>query len=170
MQQSRVLPLAALFFILPLALIPKSVEDDGEAIYISRCMSCHQVDGNGIQGVFPPLNNTDWVTGDKGRLIRLVLHGGMGDFEVNGIVYSGAMPPWKAFLDDEEVAALLTYIRGAWENDAGPVSAREVKAVRDATADRTSAWTSEELMDEANQGIPGSLQSLFAPQGKSGSQ
>ena len=136
---------------------------DGEAIYLSRCMSCHQVDGMGIAGVFPPLVETDWVRGDRGRLIRLVLDGMMGEVKVNGVVYSGAMPPWKAFLSDDEVAELLTYIREAWGNDASAVTAQQVALVRKATADRATPWTAEELMERANQGIPGSLSTLFSP-------
>ena len=142
--------------------------DDGEAIYMSRCMSCHQTDGAGIAGVFPPLNGTDWVVGDKGRLIRIVLDGMMGETEVQGVVYSGAMPPWKSFLSDEEVAAVLTYVRNAWENDASAVTPQEVGLVREATKDRASSWTAEELKDKANQGIPGSFGFLAAPADTSG--
>ena len=79
---------------------------DGEQLYLSRCMSCHQVDGNGIPGVFPPLNEIDWVTGDKGRLIRITLDGAVGEYDIGGVIYSGAMPPWKNFLNDQEMAAL----------------------------------------------------------------
>lgn len=138
--------------------------DDGEALYLSRCMSCHQVDGNGIAGVFPPVNGTEWVTGDKGVLIRIVLGGVMGPMQVGNVTYSGAMPPWNSFLDDEEVAALLTYMRSAWDNDASAVTAEEVRLVRAATAERTAAWTAAELEDEANQGIPGAFGFLTAPQ------
>lgn len=141
-----------------------NAHNDGEALYLSRCMSCHQVDGNGIAGVFPPVNGTEWVTGDKGRLIRIVLGGVMGPMKVGNVTYGGAMPPWQGFLDDEEVAALLTYMRSAWDNDASAVTAEEVRLVRTATADRTAPWAAEELMLEANQGIPGAFGSLAAPQ------
>jgi len=126
-------------------------------------MSCHQVDGDGIPGVFPPVNDTEWVTGDKGRLIRIVLGGIMGPMKVGNVTYSGAMPPWGGYLNDQEVAALLTYMRSAWENDASPVTAEEVRLVREATADRTTPWTADELMDETNQGIPGAFGFLVAP-------
>ncbi len=144
------------------AAMPRST-DDGEKIYLSRCSSCHQADGMGIAGVFPPLVETDWVTGDKGRLIRIVLGGMMGEVKVNGVIYSGAMPPWKSFMTDEEVAAMLTYVRSAWENSASAVTAHEVSQVRKATADRSTSWTAEELMQKTNQGIPGSLNALFSP-------
>ena len=134
--------------------------DDGEKIYLSRCMSCHQVDGTGIPGVFPPLDGTDWVVGDKGRLIRIILDGMMGEAEIQGVVYSGAMPPWKTFMNDEEIAAVLTYIRSAWSNEGSAVTPQEVAAVREATKDRTTSWTAEELSQEANQGIPGAFDFL----------
>ena len=143
---------------------------DGEAIYLSRCMSCHQVNGGGIAGVFPPLNDTDWVVGDKGRLIRIILDGMMGETEVQGVIYSGAMPPWKTFLSDEEVAAVLTYIRSAWGNNASPVTSQEVGLVRNATKGRTTPWTTEELKEQANQGIPGAFGFLTPPADTSGSR
>lgn len=142
--------------------------DDGETIYMTRCMSCHQTDGAGIAGVFPPLNETEWVVGDKGRLIRIVLDGMMGETEVQGVVYSGAMPPWKSFLSDAEVAAVLTYIRNAWDNEASAVTPQEVGLVRKATKDRTSAWSAEELKQKENLGIPGSFSFLAAPADTSG--
>ncbi len=146
--------LAAAIAGLALVPVPPPTPDDGEAIYNSRCLACHQADGQGVAGVFPPLTETEWVTGDKGVLIRLVLDGMMGPIEVQGMVYQGAMPPWKAFLSDEEVAALLTYIRQSWGNDASSVSPSEVAAVRLATGSRARFWTAEELADPANQGIP----------------
>jgi mono/diheme cytochrome c family protein len=127
---------------------------DGEEVYMSRCMSCHQMNGQGVMGVFPPLDGSEWVTGDKGRLIRIVLHGLTGETEVNGVVYSGAMPPWGAFLSDEEVADVLTYVRAGWSNEADAVEAAEVARVRAATTERKQPWTAEELEQEANLGIP----------------
>lgn len=133
----------------------RTYSDDGEAIYLSRCMSCHQVNGQGISGVFPPLDGSDWVTGDKGRLIRLVLHGVTGEMEVNDVIYSGSMPPWKDFLSDTQIAAMLTYIRTSWSNEGSEVTPAEVAAVRAATKDRKAPWTQKELDQEANQGVPG---------------
>ena len=149
-----VLGLALVFAGLAVAAKSPPPPDDGEAIYNTRCLVCHQADGQGIAGVFPPLTETEWVTGDKGALIRLTLGGLMGPVEVQGMVYQGAMPPWKAFLSDEEVAAVLTYIREAWGNDASGVTPAEVAAVRKATASRIRAWTAEELAEPGNQGIP----------------
>lgn len=131
------------------------VDEDGAEIYMTRCMACHQMNGRGVPGVFPPLDGTEWVTGDKGRLIRIVLNGITGEINVGNETYSGAMPPWNSFLNDEEVASLLTYLRSSWSNDAPEVTSGEVAAVREATADRRDPWTEDELNEEANLGIPG---------------
>ncbi|HMB91923.1 MAG TPA: cytochrome c [Rhodothermales bacterium] len=142
----------------PQPALAYSGDPDGEKIYVSRCMSCHQTNGQGINGVFPPLDGTDWVVGDKGRIVRIVLHGMMGETTVQGKVYSGAMPPWGTFLDDEQVAAVVTYIRSSWSNEADAVSAKEVALVREATKERKTPWTEEELKQEDNLGIPGQQQ------------
>lgn len=128
---------------------------DGEQIYNTRCMSCHQMSGKGVPGTFPPLTGTDWVNGDKGRLIRLLLHGLSGRIEVNGQTYSGVMPPWGGALEDEGVAAVLTYVRTNFSNDTTAVTAEEVAKVRAATKGRSKPWTAKELKKPANQGIPG---------------
>jgi mono/diheme cytochrome c family protein len=127
---------------------------DGEQIYYTRCMSCHQMGGRGVPGTFPPLTNTDWVTGDKGRLIRLLLHGLTGPIEVDGVRYSGVMPPWGDALDDQGIADIATYIRTSFGNEASPITTEEVAAVRAATKRRTKPWTAKELNRPANRGVP----------------
>lgn len=155
--------LGAMLFAIPFGLAgpnhtqtqAATFDEDAEQIYMDRCMSCHQTDGTGIAGVFPPLDGTEWVEGDKGRLIRIVLHGFTGETTVQDVVYSGAMQPWQSFLSDEEIAAVLTYVRSAWNNDGSAVTEQEVAAVRKATEGRMDAWTEEELEQEENQGVPG---------------
>lgn len=126
---------------------------DGAQIYSSRCASCHQSNGQGVSGAFPPLDGTDWVTGDKGRIIRILLHGMQGAVEVQGVTYNGVMPAWGNQLSDAEIAAVITHVRQSWSNDASAVVADEVQRVREATEGRTQPWTAEEL--NANRGIPG---------------
>ena len=145
------------------SIAQSSTTPSGETLYMTRCASCHQANGEGIPGVFPPLNEIDWVTGDKGRLIRIVLDGVMGKLQVGDMVYTGAMPPWKTFLNDQEMASLLTYIRTSWDNDASAVTGNEVRLVREATSSRKEAWTAEELDKATNQGIPGSFGFIISP-------
>ncbi|MEZ4698744.1 MAG: cytochrome c [Rhodothermales bacterium] len=132
-----------------------TVAHDGQEIYLTRCTSCHQMSGEGVPGVFPPLKESPFVTGDKGRLIRVLLNGLSGEVEVNGVTYSGMMPPWGSFLDDQQVADVLTYIRSNFGNSAEAVTAAEVAAVRAVVKDRKDTWTVEQLEAEGNHGIPG---------------
>lgn len=123
----------------------------GERVYNQQCITCHQADGKGVPGVYPPLRGTGWVTGDKGRLIRLVLDGMRGPIVVKGQQYDNVMTPHERLLNDEQIAAVLTYVRQHFGNDASPVTPDEVMAVRE--ADRHEGlWDADELRDET--GIP----------------
>ncbi len=115
----------------------------GEQKYNQICASCHQATGQGVEGNFPPLAGSEWVTGDPQVPIAIVLHGLQGEIQVAGKTYNGAMQPWS-MMPDEDIAAILTYVRQAWGNSAGPVTADQVKAVRDKAGAR-AAWTAEEL-------------------------
>lgn len=118
---------------------PDVVEDDlqknllaGQKLYNTFCGTCHQQDGKGAIGRFPPLAGTDWVTGDKDRLIGIVLNGLEGSIEVNGELYNSVMPQHR-FLSDEDIAEILTFIRQNFGNSASAVSAEEVNSVRNRT-------------------------------------
>ncbi len=102
---------------------------EGEKMYYAHCSQCHQEDGQGTGGRFPSLAGTDWVQGDKSRLIKVVLEGLEGAIEINGESFSGLMPG-HSFLSDKEIAKILTYIRSNFGNDAGAVKAKEVQQVR----------------------------------------
>jgi glucose/arabinose dehydrogenase len=102
------------------------------AVYTTYCAACHQRDGKGDGSRFPTLIGTDWVTGDKRRLISVVLNGLSGPITVNGQNYSDIMPPHN-FLRDEQIAEVLSYIRKSWGNDADAVTAQEVATMRKET-------------------------------------
>ncbi|GAA5479896.1 PVC-type heme-binding CxxCH protein [Haloferula helveola] len=119
----------------------------------AHCATCHQPDGKGMNPTYPPLAGTAWVTGSDERLAKLVLHGLWGKLEVNGTVYDPAkgVPPMTAFgalLNDEEAAAVMTYVRNSWGNKAAPVKPETVKKARAATSDRSIFWKPEELLKE----------------------
>lgn len=97
----------------------------GQALYMQHCASCHRPDGQGVEEMIPPLAQTKWVTGDKGRLIQVLLTGLSEPIEVEGITYEQEMPSY-ANLSDEELASILTYIRQSFGNEAGSVIAGEV--------------------------------------------
>ncbi len=124
-------------------LIVAASQGVGAEIYLAHCASCHQSQGNGVLGEFPPLANSDWVSGDKGRLIATILHGLQGPIEINGQLYDELMPGY-AFLDDEDIAALLTFIRSSFGNSAEPVHESEVLLVR-RSEDRESPWEAVNL-------------------------
>ena len=98
-------------------------------LYNTYCAACHQNDGKGDGNRFPPLGGTDWVTGDKTKLLNTILKGLNGEIVVNDKPYNGLMPAHN-FLKDEEVATILTYIRQSFGNTASAVSVEEVKEYR----------------------------------------
>jgi hypothetical protein len=102
---------------------------EGGALYNTYCGACHQFNGMGSPGRFPPLAGAEWVTGDKSRLIGVILNGLSGSIKVKGAPYDGVMPA-HAFLKDSEIAAVLTYIRSNFGNQASSVSSNEVGALR----------------------------------------
>jgi mono/diheme cytochrome c family protein len=103
--------------------------ENGKKVYMKNCLACHMADGGGVPGLNPPLSKTDWVTGDKKRLINVVLLGLNDPIIVNEDEYANPMPPLD-YLSDQEIADVLTYVRGSFGNKATPISAAEVKGVR----------------------------------------
>ena len=103
---------------------------DGAVIYDANCSSCHQPDGRGMAGAFPPLAGNPVVTGNPTAVIAIVKNGLDGGVEVNGQPYSGIMPRWKGVLTDEQIAAAISYIRSSWHNHASGVSTAEVEAIK----------------------------------------
>ncbi|MGY4385748.1 glucose/arabinose dehydrogenase/mono/diheme cytochrome c family protein [Pedobacter sp. UYP24] len=100
----------------------------GSAIYTKNCAACHMVDGGGVQDLNAPLIKTDYVLGNKTRLIKVLLKGLKG-VEINGEKYSNVMPS-HSFLTDKQIADVLTYVRNSFGNKAGAVTRSEVANVR----------------------------------------
>ena len=101
----------------------------GENVYYANCVACHLPAGTGLEGAFPPLAGSDFLEGGPARVISIVLYGKEGPITVNGVQYNGVMPGF-AYLTDEEVAAVVTYIMGSWGNDLPAVQPADVAAVR----------------------------------------
>ncbi len=125
-------------------------DSPGRQLFATHCAVCHQADGGGVQALYPPLRGAAWATGDKGRLIRLMLNGMVGKLEVNGEVYNNAMASY-GFLSDREIADVLTYVRANLGNNADAVTPEEVAAVRAVNTQR-SPWEASVL--EKQLGIP----------------
>jgi mono/diheme cytochrome c family protein len=107
----------------------KAPPEDGKLLFNKYCLACHQADGSGVPGMYPPITNTEWVAGDKSRLIGIMLDGLEGEIKVNGQVYKTAMPSHQ-YLSDEQIAAILTYVRTNFGNKADGISAAEVATAR----------------------------------------
>lgn len=109
---------------------------DGKALFAAHCVACHQASGAGVPGVFPPLDGSEWVSGDPRILSNILLHGVSGEIEVKGTTYKGAMPAFGQ-LADAELAAIATWIRGQWSNRSGAIEPAVFEAARKADARTT---------------------------------
>ncbi|MCC6245647.1 MAG: cytochrome c [Gemmatimonadaceae bacterium] len=118
----------------------------GEQVY-ARCIACHQATGAGVPGAFPPLANSEWVNGIVDRPIAILMHGLQGPITVAGAQYNSMMMAGGtgAPLSDEDIANVLTYVRGSFGNSASPVTTADVARVRAATASRTTPLTVADL-------------------------
>lgn len=118
----------------------------------SHCATCHQLHGQGLPNLYPPLDGSLWSTGSEDRLISLVLDGMHGTVEVKGRLYSSPpLPPMTGFrhlLNDEEIAAALTFVRNSWSNRAKPVSAAAVAKIRAIDRSNAAFWYANDLMEK----------------------
>ena len=103
--------------------------NEGQKIYTQYCLACHQEDGSGVPNMNPPLRKSDWVVGDKTKLINVILKGLDEEIEVNGDSYRGIMAS-HSFLTDKQIAEVLTFIRSNFDNKADAILPEEVKALR----------------------------------------
>jgi nitrite reductase (NO-forming) len=101
----------------------------GKVLFTGTCSVCHQANGEGLAGVFPPVAKSDYLNQDPKRAISTVLRGLSGKVTVNGKEYNSVMPPMNQ-LNDDEVANILTYVLNSWGNAGGRISAEDVKKVR----------------------------------------
>jgi mono/diheme cytochrome c family protein len=125
------------------AVVAKAPEG-GEGTYKTVCASCHQADGKGMTGAFPPLAGSSWVNQDAETPIRIVLKGLGGPIDVNGQAFNSVMPP-PAGLDDKKIAEVLTFVRSSFGNQASAVTEEQVAKVRAEIASRSTQWTAAEL-------------------------
>ena len=120
----------------------------GQEIY-NGCLQCHQGNGMGLAGQFPPLADSEYVTGDVRRLAAILINGISGEMEVKGVLYNSQMPAWKDTYNDEEIAAVLTYVRNSFGNKADPVSKQQVEDIRKEVGAQ-GEWTAKSLAEYAD--------------------
>ena len=124
----------------------------GQEIYFreGHCVTCHQPNGAGLDPAFPSIASSPWVTTDRDRLIKIAMYGLMGPLKVGNKEYNGQVPmtPFGGMLKDEEIASVLTFVRNHFGNKADPITAAEVKAIRDANPGRMMLYTTDELLKQ----------------------
>ena len=109
---------------------------DGKQVFAGNCVACHQATGKGLPGVFPPLDGSEWVTGDERVVANILLHGIDGELTVAGNTFKGSMPSFQQ-LGDAELAAVASYVRSEWSNKAAPIKPEVFAAARKAGARTT---------------------------------
>lgn len=118
---------------------------NGETEYQNTCAVCHQNDGTGMTGAYPPLAGAHYVNAaSPNRMVAIILKGLTGPVTVNNVEYNGIMAPFES-LSDDQIAAIATYERSSWGNTGSAVTPAQVAEVRSMTASRTTAWTVAEL-------------------------
>ena len=139
----------------------------GKKVYSANCATCHQANGQGIAGQYPPLAGSEWVLGSTKRLGMILLKGAEGPMTVKGAQYGSAvMQPWDKTLNDQKIADVLTYIRQEWGNTAGPVAPEGIAALRKEIGGRTASYREPELKAvPEDAGLPGDNQAAPPPGG-----
>jgi mono/diheme cytochrome c family protein len=118
----------------------------GKALFSANCITCHQASGMGMPGQYPPLAGSEVVLGDAtNRFIAIALKGLQGPVTIKGQSFNNSMQAWEAQYSDQQLAAILTYVRSDWGNTGAPVTAEMVKQVRDEVKDRKEQWTWPEV-------------------------
>jgi mono/diheme cytochrome c family protein len=121
----------------PLTAAERQRFDAGKEVYQNLCVACHQVDGRGREKVAPTLLGSEFALGPAEVPVRILINGKEGPV--------GLMPPLGSVLNDDQIAAVLTYIRREWDQTGSPVDPAFVRQVRSATAERGRPWTADEL-------------------------
>jgi len=132
------------------SIIPPDPKVIGKRLFSANCAQCHQASGLGQVGVYPPLAGSEWVTGSKNRLISILHKGIAGPINVKGILYNNNMPAWgdaaPVPLKDDQISAILTYIRSDWGNNASPITTEEVAAKRKELINMSNPWNEAGLL------------------------
>jgi len=107
-----------------------AAQADGGTLFGEYCATCHQSNGSGVRAAIPPLQGARYVLADAAVPATILLRGISGPIEVQGAVYNGRMPTFGATLSDGQIARILTYVRGAWGNDAAAITPDVVASLR----------------------------------------
>ena len=138
----------------PNAGAPKPIEislfDRGAKVYRNQCAQCHQAEGNGVPGVYPPLAGSEWVVGHPQVTARILINGLNGPIVVKGNTYNGNMPafgPSGLALSEKDIAGVITYVRQEWGNAASDVTEPMIADYSALYAGRSTPWQADELKE-----------------------
>ena len=121
--------------------------DRGKKIFAANCQTCHQANGLGVPGQYPPLAGSEFTTGGSKRPAMIVLKGLQGPVTVKGQKFGSAvMQPWDKTLTDQKIADVLTYERSEWGNSASPVTAEQIAALRKELANHPDSYTEPDVL------------------------
>ena len=133
-----------------------SPRDRGKKIFAANCQTCHQANGQGIAGQYPPLAGSEFPMGGSRRAAMIGLKGLTGRVRVKGAMYGSAvMQPWDKTLNDQKIADVLTYERSEWGNTASPVTAEQIAALRKELASHPDSFVEHEVMAVPDEDLPG---------------
>src|ERR1700758_4449697 len=124
-----------------------SPRDRGKKVFSANCQTCHQANGLGVPGQYPPLAGSEFTTGGSRRMAMIVLKGLQGPVTVKGQKFGTAvMQPWDKTLTDQRIADVLTYERSEWGNNASPVTAEQIAALRKELANHPESFVEHEIL------------------------
>lgn len=133
-----------------------SPRDRGKKIFAANCQTCHQANGLGIAGQYPPLAGSEFTTGGSRRSAMIVLKGLQGPVTVKGQKFGTAvMQPWDKTLNDQKIADVLTYERSEWGNTGSAVTAEQIAALRKELASHPDSFNEHDILAVPDEDLPG---------------
>ena len=128
----------------------------GKKIFAANCQTCHQANGEGVPGQYPPLAGSEFTNGGSRRMGMIVLKGLQGPVKVKGQQYGSAvMQPWDKTLTDQKIADVMTYERSEWGNKASPVTAEQIATLRKELASHPESYGEQDILGAPDEDIPG---------------
>jgi mono/diheme cytochrome c family protein len=141
-----------------------SPRDRGKKVFSANCQTCHQANGLGVPGQYPPLAGSEFTTGGSRRMAMIVLKGLQGPVTVKGQQFGTAvMQPWDKTLTDKQIADVMTYERSEWGNNASPVTPEQIAAMRKELANHPESFTAPDILAAPDEDLPGAAPTGGAP-------
>src|SRR5437016_4544629 len=141
-----------------------SPHDRGKKIFAANCQTCHQANGEGVPGQYPPLAGSEFTNGGSRRMGMIVLKGLQGPVKVKGQQYGTAvMQPWDKTLTDQKIADVMSYERSDWGNTAGPLTPEQIAALRKELANHPESFTEHDILAAPAEDLSGGAPAGGAP-------